>query len=211
MQLKEEQLVAWFPADRQMPVIPERVARVREVGEVLCTSFGGLAANMVQAANCSAVQLVKLILMHFSGFRDTTVYKGALVHLYKRAQILVGDLWAAYGRQTDGSHPYAFTDIDQLTMFADYRIPQILRSIGVLRYEQALCDKIDRLEVVPFGSEEECEIRAATVVAVERLQQALQAQGVKLYTLEVDWLLWQTGEAAKDDMSPHHRTLTIYY
>ena len=34
------------------------------------------------------------------GFRDTTIYNGSIVHFYKRAQILVGDLWAAYGRPT---------------------------------------------------------------------------------------------------------------
>lgn len=60
--------------------------------------FGGLAANLVFAADHSAVRLVELILRHLYGFRDTSVYRGRLVHFYKRAQILVGDLWAAYGR-----------------------------------------------------------------------------------------------------------------
>lgn len=211
MAVTEEQLVSWLPAQFPLPVVRERVHRVREVGQVLLQDFEGLAANVVKAANCSAVKLVTLILMHFPGFRDTTVYKGSLVHLYKRAQIMVGDLWAAYGRQTDGSHPYAFTDIDQLTMFADYRIPQILRNIGILRYDTTLCERIDKLEIIPFGSEEEAEIRAATVVAVERLQHALNKHGVKLLVLEVDWLLWQTGEAAKESIAPHHRTLTIFY
>lgn len=31
------------------------------------TEFGGFAANMVRAADHSAVKLVKLVLMHFSG------------------------------------------------------------------------------------------------------------------------------------------------
>jgi hypothetical protein len=53
---------------------------------------------MVFAAGNSAVRLVELILRHLFGFRDTGVYRGRLVHFYKRAQILVGDLWAAYGR-----------------------------------------------------------------------------------------------------------------
>jgi hypothetical protein len=209
--LTEQQLASWFPTDLQLPVLAERVARVREVGEVLLNEFEGLAANLVLAAKGSAVQLVRLVLMYFPGFRDTTVYQGTLLHLYKRAQILVGDLWAAYGRDTDRSHPYAFGDIDQLTMFADYRIPQILRDIGILQYDASLSYKVDNKELVPFGSAEEAEIRAATVVAVERLQQSLLKCGVKLLVLEVDWLLWQTGEAVKDTMAPHHRTLTIYY
>jgi hypothetical protein len=89
---------------------------------------------MVMQANGSAVRLVELIIRYFPGFRDTAVYRGRLVHFYKRAQILVGDLWAAYGRPLLTGDPadlqktiYGFNDMDQLTMFADYRVPQILR------------------------------------------------------------------------------------
>lgn len=98
------------------------------------SGFDGLAANVVRASEQSCVTLVRLLLSHFPGFRDTAVYRGRLVHLYKRAQILVGDLWAAYGgaarrngaSSSSGSGSghlsiYDFTDIDQLTMFADYR------------------------------------------------------------------------------------------
>lgn len=54
---------------------------------------------MVSAAKNSASVLVNSIIRMLPGFRDTAVYKGRLIHFYKRAQILVGDLWAAYGRQ----------------------------------------------------------------------------------------------------------------
>jgi len=39
------------------------------------------------------------------------------VHILKRAQILVADLWACFEGQGLG----AFADIDAITMFADYR------------------------------------------------------------------------------------------
>ena len=133
------------------------------------------------------------------------------MHFYKRAQILVGDVWAAYGRSCDPSHPYYFHDMNELTMFADYRVPQILRHMGIMQYSEALAMRIDALEEIPFGSAEEIEIRAATVVAVEKLQKCLVAHGRHLLVLEVDWLLWQWGESIKDTIAPHHRTLTIYY
>lgn len=79
----------------------------------------------------------------FAGFRDTAIYKGQLIHLYKRAQIFVADLWGAYGRPTDKQHPFYFKDIDQVTMFADYRIPQVLRHVGVLQYSSALSALVD--------------------------------------------------------------------
>ena len=66
--------------------------------------------------------------------------------LYKRAQILVGDLWGAFKGQGLGS----FTDIQSITMFADYLVPAVLREWGVLGYSKELSRKVDgRIELVP--------------------------------------------------------------
>lgn len=150
------------------------------------------------------------------GFRDTSIYNGRLIHFYKRAQILVADLWGAYKQPKDPYHPCCFHDIQELTMFADYRIPQILRQIGILEYSPELTLAIDSLEEIPFGSKQEVEIRACTVVAVEMLHHELlctSSEWVGRPVLELDWLLWQWGEErCRDaDMPPHHRTQTIYY
>ena len=56
------------------------------------------------------------------------------VALYKRAQILVADLWACCA----GTGYAAFNDIDAITAFADYRIPQLLVCFNVLQYSDSL-------------------------------------------------------------------------
>ena len=56
------------------------------------------------------------------------------------------------------------------------------------------------------------EIRAATVEAVERLKKVLAEKGcTRFYSINLDWYLWQIGEERKDQLLPHHRTLSIYY
>ena len=129
---------------------------------------------------------------------------------------MVGDVWAAYHRRTcplDEDDIYYFTDMHKLTMFADYRVPQILRALHVMKYSTELAAAVDGCEEVPFGSEAEVEIRACTVVAVDKLQQALQKRGLNILAVEVDWLLWQKGEAENEAgrLRPHHRTWTIFY
>lgn len=179
---------------------------------MIIVEYGGKVSNMVRAANHSAVRLVDLVTRSFPGFRDTSIYRGRLVHFYKRAQIFVADLWGAFGRPTDSNHTFYFHDIDQITMFADYRVPQILRHIGVLTYSPELSQSIDSRVEIPVGSEEEIEIRAATIVAVERMRKTVnQSRNLQLTSIEVDWILWNWGELAKDTIAPHHRTLTIYY
>lgn len=61
-------------------------------------------------------------------------FKGKRVSFYKRAQILVADLWGIMEARGEGD----IISIDWLTMFADYRVPQALVYFGALRYSDAL-------------------------------------------------------------------------
>lgn len=78
---------------------------------------------------------------------------------------------------------------------------------------------MDARQALPAGGAHEVEIRAATVVVVDRLRDLLNARtdgsggsGSSSFTaVECDWLLWQLGERAKDAIAPHHRVDTIFY
>jgi len=189
----------------KIPLFPERIKILREIGEQMTARYDGNPERLVEAANKSALKLVELVLDAFPSFRDEAEYKGERVAFYKRAQILAGDLYGCFGGKSYGE----FHDIDRLTAFADYKLPQILRAEGVLRYTEALGAKIDRKEWIPAGSAQEVEIRAATLVAVERLRDALARRGRSLLSVELDWLLWHA--AQNRTMPPHHRTLTTFY
>ncbi|GAM22561.1 hypothetical protein SAMD00019534_057360, partial [Acytostelium subglobosum LB1] len=195
----------WF--GRDMPNAEERCRLLHEVGNALTQHFGGSIKNMILSANHSASALVDIVTRYFWGFRDSAVYHGRQVFFYKRAQIFVGDLWGAY----EGKGLGRFDDIDQLTMFADYRVPQILRWMGILEYGDALAKIVDGKQELPVGSEMEMEIRAVTVQAVERMRDIFNKNQCHLLALEVDWMLWGRGEAMLDQLAPHHRTLTIFY
>jgi hypothetical protein len=144
---------------RKLPQMPERVRLLREVGSGLKARYGGHAANMIRQAGGSAEDLVGRITEAFPGFRDHAVYSGCQVFFYKRAQIFVGDVWGAYG----GSGLGDFGDINRLTMFADYRVPQILQAKGVMVYGQDLKALVDSGSQLPSGGAAESEIRAVTV------------------------------------------------
>lgn len=61
-------------------------------------------------------------------------------------------------------------------MFADYVVPAVLRHWGILTCSQALANVVDSLQELLPGSEEEVEIRACTITAVERLREYLTAR-----------------------------------
>ncbi len=100
-----------------------------EVADILSDKFNGSVLEMVRSAGDSALRLVDVVTNSFPCFRDCADYEGYRVSFLKRAQIFVADLWSAFGVRK-------FHDIDQLTMFADYRVPQSLQYLGVLQYSE---------------------------------------------------------------------------
>jgi len=186
-----------------IPLLWLRARAVREVG-LLLSRFGS-AREFFLACRGSCRRLVELITAHLPSFRDAAVYRGRAVFFHKRAQILCADLYGAFAGEGLGD----LRDLDWLTAFADYKLPQLLRAQGVILPAPGLAVRIDRLEPIPAGSPEEVELRAATVAAVEELVGLLRLRGRPLRAFEVDWMLWHLAQG--DLPFPHHRTVTVFY
>ncbi|MGC9529925.1 MAG: queuosine 5'-phosphate N-glycosylase/hydrolase [Candidatus Bipolaricaulaceae bacterium] len=186
-----------------IPCLPWRVRAAREVGTLLA-GFGS-ALGFFQAARSSCRRLVELVTAYLPSFRDVATYRGRQVRFYKRAQILCADLFGAL----EGWAPGDLQDMEWLTAFPDYKLPQFLRSAGALELHPALAAAVDRKELIPAGSSQEVELRAGTVMAVEELAAELRRQGRPLRAFEVDWMLWHLAQT--DLRHPHHRTLTFFY
>ena len=206
-----DKLKVWLP---EAPLVEQRLNAVHEIGNVLNKHFNGKASNLVLMAKNSAIELLTLITAYFPLFRDTSVYKGYPIYYYKRAQILVGDIWGAYNGKDIGY----FHDIEKITCFADYRVPQLLRSLKIMNYNDHLSNLLDNnIELLP-GSLEEQELRAATIIAVERMVERIKYHNIKfdgnpINSVYMDWMLWNRGEELdmKKELQNHHRTLTIFY
>lgn len=64
-------------------------------------------------------------------------------------------MWACF----DGEGYGDFPDIDKITMFADYRVPQILNSMGCLYYSPKLVSSITRHQLLEPGCALEIQLR----------------------------------------------------
>ncbi|MFB6372049.1 MAG: queuosine salvage family protein [Bradymonadaceae bacterium] len=177
-----------------------------KLGEHLIEEYDGSYVALVEDADGSAARLVER-LAEIPSFRDEVVYKNVDVPFYKRAQIMAMDLYLAF----EGDEWGDFEDIDQLTLFADNRVPHVLRLDGVLAYEEALADRVDGRELLPAGSPGEIEIRACAVDAVERLSEALEKRGEEVPPRLLDNYLWHRGQQDRYRVRPAHLTQSVYY
>jgi hypothetical protein len=184
-----------------------RLGNIRELGRVLLKTFHGKAHELVASAQESAVALVRILSDSISSFKDISAYGGKKVFFYKRAQLFAADLNGVFGGKGWG----AFHDLGELTAFADYKLPQVLRHVGVLEYAEALAEKVDQMALLEPGSREEVEIRANTIRAVEMIREELRDRGRSLMAFEIDWLLWNHGQEDRFRKKPYHRCMTIFY
>src|SRR4051812_20869451 len=122
---------------------------------------------------------------------------------YKRAQIVPNDFALAGLAE--------FHDLDRLTIFADNLVPHVLRVDGVLRYDAALAERIDRGELLAANSAEEVEIRAVGVHAVELIRAALAREGRPVTSMRLDNLLWTRGGGRAYKARPRHRARSVFY
>jgi len=175
----------------QIPLFKERLRITKEVASILNQKY----------------KLLDLIVETFPSFEDVSEYKGKKVCFYKRAQLLVEDVYQSF----DGKDYGALKNMDSFTACADYKIPQSLRKLGILSYTKELGDKIDGLVQLSHNSPEEVEIRANTIWAVEMIKEELKKSGKDVSSIVINDYLWLMGQHKDEDTKPYHRTITTAY
>ena len=103
----------------------------------------------------------------------------------------------------------ALADVQSdFTAYADYRLPQVLRQLGVLEYDAKLANLIDNQNLFASGSEQEEILRASTVLACELL-----AENAGVRTTDVDCYLFlkTRDESFMQGIQPFHLVKTTHY
>ena len=210
VEITPEDCAEIFSQEMSDPVIAELMKlfsrALSDLGSYLIYRSHGSFIELVEEAQHSAARLVD-ILRAMSLFCDEERYRGMDIPFYKRAQITASDLALAFG----GEGPGEFHDLDLLTIFADNMVPHVLRVDGILSYNEDLLARIEREELIPAGSEEEVEIRACAVHAVELIVEAITATGDRVTAQQLDNALWNRGQNPEYKAIPRHRTRTPYY
>ncbi|XP_068524098.1 queuosine 5'-phosphate N-glycosylase/hydrolase [Anas acuta] len=200
-----------------MPLIEERHRVLNESGTVLLEKFGGSFLTCVKMSENSAQKLLRLVVENFPSYRDEAVFEEKKVSFYKRAQILVADTWSVLEGKGDGF----FGDISSLTIFADYRIPQVLVHLKAMKYSEELMKKLREGTIFQSGDKEEVEIRGCSIwccaLICKHLLELYEKKGQdmrdQINAVLLDYYLWDYARDHREEMKdiPFHRVRCIYY
>lgn len=216
-----EEIFPAAPGAGELPMADERAAALRELGEGLAR-LGATPRGLVLSAAGSAARFVTILVQQFPTYADIQLSLadahgsssggggGTHLEFHKRAQLCASML---HGAGVCGG----FSDMRELTIFADYRLPQLLRApdVGIFVLSPRLAAAIDGGEKITRDSEDEIVIRAATVWAGAIIGEALRATegGHDITQAQLDYYLWKLAvrRDAAGELPAFHRTRCTAY
>lgn len=208
----EEFVQFLFQADNDISMLEARTAALREAGHFLDERGEGGVLDWISSlktrdAGAIAVSIPTVL----PSWRDPFL---------KRAQLFVAMLYGRFQNRRD--NPIDKDSLKNLTVFADYRLPQTLRAMGILKLRESDEKWIEAGHLVSPGSNLELELRAASILAGDRMVAAMNQNGFwgQVTVLESDYLLWSVGRALSKGIempgilirpATEHRTVTTDY
>lgn len=177
-----------------------------EFGALLCERYDGRVLGLVEDAGEKAERMIEL-LGQMSCWRDISHFEELTLPFMKRARLSVLGLEATawlHGR-------HRFVDVTEIPIFADNLIPHVLKVNGLLAFAPELDARIDRGELLQYGSPEEVSIRAGAVAVCARLTSVARSAGQQIMPLQVASRLWKRGQQPVYKQRPRHRTRCFAY
>jgi hypothetical protein len=188
-----EDITKMFILNLSLARLPNTENRIKHIKEVsaLVQEHGmdtiRHLSDKVSQNDMGIEEFLNIIVSKLPGFADDLFLKRAFllpIMLYRRLQ------WFK-------------DDIHTVPVPADYQIPKVLEDLGCISYSYLLSEKIQAGELLPAGSLEECELRAATVITCAKLA---EFSGCKM--CDIDTFLWLK---SKEIDRPFHLTMTTNY
>ena len=204
---KEYAKILHIRINNNIYLFDERLKFLNESGKVILEKYNGKVSNLLKSADGDVIKILEALTKNFSSYNDSYKYKGNEVHFNKKAQLFISDVFQIFEGEGIGH----FHNIQELTALADYRIPQVLRNVGILAYSKELVDKIDKGVLIPKGSPEEIELRASMIWAVQFIYNSVKDREQRLLPIGVNDHLWLLRRQKFPEDKIHHKTITTAY
>lgn len=191
-----------FKGNVDIPLLEERYKIVYDISKAINEKMNGNFYNFIRNVN-NDEELFNIIINNFPSFKDSSIYKEQEIYFYKLAQLVTSDILAMKRIKENIN-----VDNTHLVGCADYKIPQILRGLGILEYSEELSNLVDNKMIIEKNSVYEIEIRALMIVSIDLIYKELKGRVDKIVINDV---LWSLGQDKSRKYLPYHLTRTTAY
>jgi len=187
-------------------LLQERVNLIKQTGHALFNKLNNSYLNLLEKVHYDISKIVTATIKLIPSFKDWSRYNGKTIIFNKRIQALISHLYYL------AELKHKIHDINILTGLADYRLPQLFRHLGIIKYVKSLEQTVDKQIELKHNSPQEIEIRCFTLWIIELMKkQLLSITGNQYSAIQIDNYFWWISRNSHCIIQPHHRSISIYY
>ena len=186
----------------EIPLFEERYHIIRDVSKIVNENMNGNFYEFIKGITID-MELFNIIIKYFPNFKDERKYREKTIYFYKLAQLLTSDI--LHIRELKENIK---VDYSHLVGCSDYKIPQVMRGLGILEYSDKLSNIIDNKKEIEVNSEYEVEIRANMLVAIDLIKKKLEN---KVCAIDINDYIWSQGRNKTIELKPYHLTRNTNY
>ena len=186
----------------EIPLFEERYHIIRDVSKIVNENMNGNFCEFIKGITID-MELFNIIIKYFPNFKDERKYREKTIYFYKLAQLLTSDILHTIELKENIK-----VDYSHLVGCSDYKIPQVMRGLGILEYIDKLSNIIDNKKEIEVNSEYEVEIRANMLVAIDLIKKKLEN---KVCAIDINDYIWSQGRNKTIELKPYHLTRNTNY
>ena len=178
----------------EIPLLKERYKTISDISKIVNEKMNGSFYEYTKDINTDS-ELFNIIISNFESFKDERTYNGKTIYFYKLAQLLTSDI-LHIKEELEGVK----VDYSNLIGCSDYKIPQTLRVLGILEYNDELSYIVDTKGPIEISSEYEVEIRASQLVVIDYIANKLP----NAKSMDINDYLFMYSKKVRNIVKPYH-------
>lgn len=185
----------------EIPFLKERYETVVGISKIVNEKMNGNFYLYIKDIT-KDIDLFNVIVNNFESFKDERSYEGRIIYHYKLAQLLVSDIFHIR-EEIEGIK----VSYDMLAGCPDYKIPQTMRALGFIVYNQELSGLVDGRIEIKENSMYEVEIRSSMIVVIDYIKSKLD----NVKAIDINDFFFSYSKKVKDIVKPYHMCRTTSY
>jgi hypothetical protein len=183
-----------FKGNIEIPLLNERYQAMIEISNVVNKKMEGNFYKFIKDVT-NDIELFNIVINNFPPFKDEREYNGRTIYFYKTAQLLTSDILHLRENLEKIKVNYS-----HLVGCADYKIPQTLRALNIIEYNDELANIVDSKIEINISSKYEVEIRASQIAVISYIKEKLG----NIYAMDINDFLFMYSKKVKDVAKPYH-------
>jgi hypothetical protein len=160
--LTEDEFKNVLKGNIEIPLFDKRYNIITNMARIVNTKMNGNFYKYIEGIRADS-DLFQMLINNFDNFEDTRLYNNQIIPFYKLCQYMTSNILHIIKIKNSIE-----VDTSHLVGCADYKIPQVLRDLSILKYNDILSKIVDSKMEIKENEPQEIEIRASMILVLVR-------------------------------------------